>query len=326
MSQILLDLSKIEEDLHRLYKIKPQELLQRLFGIFRIIKKFPPGDFLMHHEQKDLNKVKIYAATSEKSPNSLNLQAIFSNVNYSKTQLGNELEYNEIDSMEVTSIHRYSGVMPCAFMNWGKNVKKNAIINDRAGIIERHRHQKNEQIKNKAIRTELADQRRRKAKNKKKHEKRRLRGSIKNIVTDSNIKSTVIGDTIDPYEVFDERGNFNFNTISSPKECRTERIEQNTPDSKVESIDFNEYLKAANIDVKQLDLTENEVKNNLRRSVRNSVLLKECFSPKVSIDVSPNVVGSMKSSPSKASTSKKLSTIRRLRNKCKVPVLTTKYF
>lgn len=334
MSQTLLDLSKIEEDLDRLHKVKPQELLQKLFGIFRIMKNLPHGNFLMRHESKDLNKVKIYRETSEKSQNSLNLQSVFADVNFSKTQIGNESEYNEIDPMEVTSVHRHSSVMPCAFVNWGKNVKKNTVINDRAGILERHRNQKDEQIKNKKKRADFVDQMRRKNKNKKKHDKRRLlRGSVKPVSADS--KSTPIGDTIDPYEVFDERGNFNFNTVSSPKVSKIERVEQKTPESSTASIDFNEYLKAAKIDVKELNLTENEVKNNLRRSVRNKldspVLVKDYFSPKVSddvksIDVSPKVVGFKKSSPSKASTSKKLSTIRRLRNKCKLPVLTTKYF
>lgn len=331
MSQTLLDLSKIEEELHRLHKIKPQELLQKLFGILRIMKNLPPGDLLMRHEPKDLNKVKIYRATSQKSQNSLNLQSIFADVNFSKTQIGNECEYNEIDPMEVTSVHRHSGVMPCAFVNWGKNVKKNTVINDRAGILERHRHKQDEQIKNKKKRADFADQMRRKNKNKKKHDKRKLlRGSVKPVSTESNMKSTVIGDTIDPYEVFDERRNFNFNTVSSPKVSKIERVEQKTPESNTASIDFNEYLKSAKIDVKELDLTENEVKNNLRRSVRNKldspVLLKDYILPKISDDVSPKNVCLKKTSPSKASTNKKLSTIRRLRNKCKLPVLTTKYF
>lgn len=297
------------------------------------MKNLPSGDFLMRHEPKDLNKVKIYTATFEATENSLNLQTIFGDLNFSNKQIGNDCEYNEIDPMEVTPIHRNSGVMPCAFVNWGKKVKKTAIINDRTGIIDKHRHQQNEQIKNKKKRAEFVEQMRRKNKNKKKQEKRKLlRSSVKTVSADSNKKSTVIGDTIDPYEVFDERGNFNFNVVSSPKVSKIERVEQKTPKS---TIDFNEYLKAAKIDLKELDLTENEVKNNLRRSVRNKldspVLLKDCFSPTISeeiksIDVSPKVVGLKKDSPPKASTSKKLSSIRRLRNKCKVPVLTTKYF
>lgn len=336
MSQTLLDLSKIEDELLRLHKIKPQELLQKLFGIFRIIKNLPAGDFLMRHEPRDLNKVKIYSATFEKSQNSLSLQSVFADVNFSKTQIGNECEYNEIDPMEITSIHRQSGVMPCAFMNWGRNVKKNTVINDKADIIKRHQHQQDKQVQNKKKRAEFAEQMRKKNKKKKKQEKRKLlRGTAnKKSLVDSNMKSTVIGDTIDPYEVFDERGNFNFNSISSPKVSKIERVEQITPVRKVESIDFNEYLKAAKIDVKQLDITENEVKNNLRRSVRNKldspILLKSSCSPKIpavqSFDASPKVDGFKKSSTSTASTSKKVSTIRRLRNKCKVPVLTTKYF
>lgn len=151
------------------------------------------------------------------------------------------IAWNPIDDMEVTRVHMSAHVMPCAFPNNVRHLRRlhsnktAALIkaNDRGEILTRARQNLLDRQK---LCASAALKKRRLLKNAKK----------KTNAPKKKRKPSTIGETIDPYLVFDAQGNMLVTELlSTPQSSSIESLVQRPVyDS---PMNFVEYSKQANL-------------------------------------------------------------------------------
>ncbi|GAB0094993.1 hypothetical protein DMENIID0001_103190 [Sergentomyia squamirostris] len=215
-----LSLGRIERDLMRLHNVSSKDFLSRLWGIFNVMKNFPPQNYLIHHDPSHGRKIMIYASRDTSSPdcNFLKLSEIYKKVDFKRQPLLEQHEWLPIDDQEVTVLHERNNVMPCAFPHWGQtaivevwNERRNLAQKYEARIEakERAKIQREQQIKAKK------KQKKRIKQKMKKLEKSKLKA--KTLPQSVSSSSSVSGANV-PEWFFDEDGRVKVHNIDDPAE------------------------------------------------------------------------------------------------------------
>lgn len=167
------------------------------------------------------------------------------------------IPWNPIDDMEITRVHRNANVMPCAFPHNSRYLRfannkhhhqtMKIVANDRGKIVMRA-----EQKKQLELQKSLANDALRKSKLKKAKKAKKAKNAKKKAASPK--RGSTIGETIDPYLVFDAHGNILVEELmstaqsqatSSNSDSRQFNAATNSDDDT--SIDYLDYAKQANL-------------------------------------------------------------------------------
>lgn len=162
------------------------------------------------------------------------------------------IPWNPIDDMELTPMHEKAKILPCAFPFWKKVENKNGadsakneflptmLKNDRAQLVNRA-------VRKTALKQEfLAQKCAKQLKNKKKKRQR--------VKTEKNKMKKLLkkeenehSETIDPYVVFDAKGNISISELMTSSRPST------TSQTKEVPMDFsyNDYLREATTSIEE---------------------------------------------------------------------------
>ncbi|XP_050096816.1 uncharacterized protein LOC126578373 [Anopheles aquasalis] len=124
ISSHYLELRDIEEELLRLYAVRPRHLITSMWGTLRRMQVFPVGSYLLHRDERTVQGWSVYSEVGREREQQLNPNAVVYDL---RTRL-HAIEYDlppleqydwiPIDKCFITQLHRESAVMPCSFPHW----------------------------------------------------------------------------------------------------------------------------------------------------------------------------------------------------------------
>uniref|UniRef100_A0A182WF56 Little elongation complex subunit 2 C-terminal domain-containing protein n=1 Tax=Anopheles minimus TaxID=112268 RepID=A0A182WF56_9DIPT len=124
ISHHYLELRDIEEELYRLYSVKPRNLITNVWKMLKLIGNFPAGTYLLQRDGKSTQGPSVYGKAVEKpgqtsSPVgvSLNWADVLSQVQYDCPPL-EQYDWIPIDKFVITQLHRFNTLYPCSFPHW----------------------------------------------------------------------------------------------------------------------------------------------------------------------------------------------------------------
>ncbi|XP_049290039.1 uncharacterized protein LOC125767476 [Anopheles funestus] len=124
ISHHYLQMCDIEEELYRLYSMKPCNLITNVWKMLKLMGNFPTGTYLLHRDGKSTQGPSVYGKTIEKSGQtdstlgvSLNWVDLLSQVQYDCSPL-EQYDWIPIDKSIITKLHRINTIFPCSFPHW----------------------------------------------------------------------------------------------------------------------------------------------------------------------------------------------------------------
>uniref|UniRef100_A0A182TN57 Little elongation complex subunit 2 C-terminal domain-containing protein n=1 Tax=Anopheles melas TaxID=34690 RepID=A0A182TN57_9DIPT len=127
ISHHYLELRDIEEELNRLYGVKPHNLLTNVWKMLKLMRNFPAGQYLLKRDGKSTQGPSVYARPSERSGGlagqnapsgvSLNWEELLCKVEYDCPPL-EQYDWIPIDKFVITQLHRTNTLFPCSFPHW----------------------------------------------------------------------------------------------------------------------------------------------------------------------------------------------------------------
>uniref|UniRef100_A0A2M4BEX0 Putative nmda receptor-regulated protein 2 c-terminus n=1 Tax=Anopheles marajoara TaxID=58244 RepID=A0A2M4BEX0_9DIPT len=124
ISSHYLELRDIEEELLRLYAIRPRHLITSMWGTLRRMQLFPVGSYLLHRDERTVQGWSVYTEVGREREQQFNPNAVVYDL---RTRL-RAIEYDlppleqydwiPIDKCFITQLHRVGSVLPCSFPHW----------------------------------------------------------------------------------------------------------------------------------------------------------------------------------------------------------------
>lgn len=207
----------MEQDLRRLYQVKTEFLLEPLFKFMEIMKQFPPNEYMLRHSEKHNAQAMVYVKSDhsrfdhdvillfsvhfknsiffQSSSNTTQVADIYKSHEVDTSILEN-IPWSPIDDTICTVIHKRSAVMPCAFPHWGEQNK--AQSNDRLYLVQKAVEKGQQKLDAISKRNKFIQKRK---------TLKKQRAKQKNKQLDKRAKLKFEGESLDPNELFDERGN-----------------------------------------------------------------------------------------------------------------------
>lgn len=207
-------IADVEQDLRRLYQIKAERLLEPLFNFMEIIKQFPTNEYMLRHSDKHNAQAMVYVKSAairfdlvmnvrsvknvkKFPPSSTNTtMADLYKWHEVDTSILETIPWHPIDDTVCTTIHKLSGVMPCAFPHWGGQ-NESSQANDRLRLVSEAERKQAEKLVATSKRNERL---------KRKKPLKRAKAKQKKKALAKQAKLDVDGESLDPNELFDARG------------------------------------------------------------------------------------------------------------------------
>uniref|UniRef100_A0A182MEB8 Little elongation complex subunit 2 C-terminal domain-containing protein n=1 Tax=Anopheles culicifacies TaxID=139723 RepID=A0A182MEB8_9DIPT len=124
ISHHYLELRDIEEELYRLYSVKPRNLITNVWKMLKLIGNFPAGTYLLQRDGKSNQGPSVYGKMVETSAQpsgsagiSLNWADALRQVQYDCPPL-EQYDWIPIDKFVITQLHRFNTLFPCSFPHW----------------------------------------------------------------------------------------------------------------------------------------------------------------------------------------------------------------
>ncbi|XP_049547186.1 uncharacterized protein LOC125958104 [Anopheles darlingi] len=165
ISSHYLELRDIEEELLRLYGVKPRHLITSMWGTLRRLQLFPVGSYLLHRDERTVQGWSVYTEVGRERGQQLNPNAVVYDL---RTRL-HAIEYDlppleqydwiPIDKCFITQVHREGSILPCSFPHWTpvrqlntreklKPNKKPSTVDQQSAIQQRRVKKGKQQTKN----------------------------------------------------------------------------------------------------------------------------------------------------------------------------------
>uniref|UniRef100_A0A182SD38 Little elongation complex subunit 2 C-terminal domain-containing protein n=1 Tax=Anopheles maculatus TaxID=74869 RepID=A0A182SD38_9DIPT len=126
ISHRYLELRDIEEELYRLYSVKPCNLITNVWKMLKLMGNFPTGHYLLQRDGKSTQGPSVYGRKVIEKPGSssssdsgvcLNWSDLFSQIQYDCPPL-EQYDWIPIDKFVITQLHRVNTLFPCSFPHW----------------------------------------------------------------------------------------------------------------------------------------------------------------------------------------------------------------
>uniref|UniRef100_A0A182JWF4 Little elongation complex subunit 2 C-terminal domain-containing protein n=1 Tax=Anopheles christyi TaxID=43041 RepID=A0A182JWF4_9DIPT len=126
ISHHYLELRDIEEELNRLYSVKPYNLITNVWKMLKLMQNFPAGNYLLKRDGKSTQGPSVYARPGEMtrptgqnstSGVSVKWEDLLSKVEYDCPPL-EQYDWIPIDKFVITQLHRINTLFPCSFPHW----------------------------------------------------------------------------------------------------------------------------------------------------------------------------------------------------------------
>ncbi|XP_050080250.1 uncharacterized protein LOC126567926 [Anopheles maculipalpis] len=124
ISHRYLELRDIEEELHRLYSVKPCNLITNVWKMLKLMGNFPTGHYLLQRDGKSTQGPSVYGRKVIEKPSQtnsagvcLNWADLLSQIQYDCPPL-EQYDWIPIDRFVITQLHRVNTIFPCSFPHW----------------------------------------------------------------------------------------------------------------------------------------------------------------------------------------------------------------
>uniref|UniRef100_A0A182YPF8 Little elongation complex subunit 2 C-terminal domain-containing protein n=1 Tax=Anopheles stephensi TaxID=30069 RepID=A0A182YPF8_ANOST len=125
ISHRYLELRDIEEELHRLYSVKPCNLITNVWKMLKLMGNFPTGHYLLQRDGKSTQGPSVYGRKVVEKPGQsspgtgvcLNWSDLLGQIQYDCPPL-EQYDWIPIDRFVVTQLHRVNTLFPCSFPHW----------------------------------------------------------------------------------------------------------------------------------------------------------------------------------------------------------------
>uniref|UniRef100_A0A182P9C9 Little elongation complex subunit 2 C-terminal domain-containing protein n=1 Tax=Anopheles epiroticus TaxID=199890 RepID=A0A182P9C9_9DIPT len=121
ISHHYLELRDIEEELNRLYSIKPRNLITNVWKMLKLMQNFPTGSYLLKRDGKSTQGPSVYgkegSVVGSTSGVKLNWEDLLNKVEYDCPPL-EQYDWIPIDKQVLTQLHRTNTIFPCSFPHW----------------------------------------------------------------------------------------------------------------------------------------------------------------------------------------------------------------